>query len=484
MVLISGSVASGFTQSSIDLTDFGWHIWPEEKVNWEEEELHSPTSSYEAYRVNVPGPGWEAFISETTEEFQLPAIVEDHPGAIDLTSAGVSNEFSGISWFYTFIDIPRTWRKKQIILQFEGVEMKAEVYLNERLVGVNIFNGVPFEADITNAAAPGSLNLLAIRITDPVRSKENQSRLPDSWRVYADHSTHGFCGITGEAKAVSRDAVYIRNIFIKNQKDFENVQVAVEIENLRPKLVSGTLTFEIIDRKTGKVIATRDRYLDQIFGSWVINIAFTKREFEQSEEFEQLLWSPASPDIYQMRVTWKGKDRSADKAETTFGFRWFNAQNIPVEGSFHWNSKEEEYFIRNVEIKREMANKSYQLSMDQQAKFWIQQLPGWSYPEDITNKRINSEKTYRTIQHVRNSPSLLMYRAYHEIIQSEFENLRNYLKQLHDADPTRLMVFTYSIIDDPGGDRSVLSEGMLYMIPDDDVVREREIPEKSEEASL
>jgi hypothetical protein len=56
---------------------------------------------------------------------------------------------------------------KRIFLHVRGAHLRAEVYLNEKLVGYSIMEELPFEAELTHAAKPGGKNVLAIRITNP-----------------------------------------------------------------------------------------------------------------------------------------------------------------------------------------------------------------------------------------------------------------------------------------------------------------------------
>ena len=54
------------------------------------------------------------------------------------------------------IEIPAPMQGKRIFLRVRGAHLRAEVYLNEKLVGYSIIEELPFEAELTHAAKPGS----------------------------------------------------------------------------------------------------------------------------------------------------------------------------------------------------------------------------------------------------------------------------------------------------------------------------------------
>ena len=48
----------------------------------------------------------------------------------------------------------RRWQGKRIFLHVRGAHLRAEVYLNEKLVGYSIMEELPFERELTHAAKP------------------------------------------------------------------------------------------------------------------------------------------------------------------------------------------------------------------------------------------------------------------------------------------------------------------------------------------
>ena len=59
--------------------------------------------------------------------------------------------YFGVSWWWREIEIPAAMQGKRIFLHVRGAHLRAEVYLNEKLVGYSIMEELPFEAELTAA---------------------------------------------------------------------------------------------------------------------------------------------------------------------------------------------------------------------------------------------------------------------------------------------------------------------------------------------
>ncbi len=140
---------------------------------------------------------------------------------------GLAGNYLGVSWFTTSIVVPPAMRNKRIVLQFESVRFRAEVFVNRKLVGYDVVPGTPFEVDITSVAKPGAANEIAIRITDPNGNFDWRDSQNFMWGVYRTQPTHGFGGITGSVKLVATDQVYIDDIFVKNKPAITEVDVQI-----------------------------------------------------------------------------------------------------------------------------------------------------------------------------------------------------------------------------------------------------------------
>ena len=54
---------------------------------------------------------------------------------------------------------------------------------------------------------------------------------------------------------------------------------------------------------------------------------------------EALNWDTEHPNLYEMRVEWKGDDSTRDNMTRRFGFRWFDVQDVNGDKQFTLNGK-------------------------------------------------------------------------------------------------------------------------------------------------
>ena len=207
------------------IPDEGWRLWIDDKAEWQNDDIFLPEDvawidgklcgKDQPLPVNPPTGGWAALTHDTGLEVTLPTSVEQHfwgkYGSLVLTrprstatpqpilpkppaddNIPQNGAYFGVSWFHRRIDIPAELRGKRIFLHIRGAHLRAEVYLNQKLVGYSIMEELPFECDCTDAANPGGLNVLAIRITNPFGRFDWVDGLNAKWGKVSLYRSHGF----------------------------------------------------------------------------------------------------------------------------------------------------------------------------------------------------------------------------------------------------------------------------------------------------
>ena len=71
---------------------------------------------------------------------------------------------------------------------------------------------LPFECDLTNAADPGGLNLIAVRLTNPFGRYDWVDGLNAQWGAVKLYRSHGFAGLDRGMTLSAHD----QNVRIKN----------------------------------------------------------------------------------------------------------------------------------------------------------------------------------------------------------------------------------------------------------------------------
>jgi beta-galactosidase len=103
--------------------------------------------------------------------------------------------YKGVSWWSKSIDIPAAAKGKRVMLNLRGARLRAEVFLNEQLVGYSIMSELPFSCDLTQAMRPGEANRLAIRITNPGGRYDWRDSTTMTWGKVKLFASHGFGGL-------------------------------------------------------------------------------------------------------------------------------------------------------------------------------------------------------------------------------------------------------------------------------------------------
>jgi beta-glucuronidase len=72
--------------------------------------------------------------------------------------------FDGTAWYFKAILLQPEDLDKRVVLCFEGVNYRCEIFINGQPVGTHEGGFTAFSIPITEALRPGTINLLAIRV--------------------------------------------------------------------------------------------------------------------------------------------------------------------------------------------------------------------------------------------------------------------------------------------------------------------------------
>ncbi|MBE6301200.1 MAG: glycoside hydrolase family 2 [Parabacteroides distasonis] len=277
-------------------------------------------------------------------------------------------------WFRTEFDIPEGYKDKIVWLQVDGINYRAEIWVNGFLLGN--MSGMFKEdyIDITDFARVGQKNALAIKVY-PVDVPG--TIMPKRWGAVGEFQNGGDGNIglnttmlmsvgwdftfndgirdrnTGIWKNISlyaTDQAVIRHPFIKSELAKPNYDVAketvsVEVINPTQKDVKCTVKGEIVGEN---ITFSKDVNL---FRGETKEICFTPEEFPQLVIKNPRLWWPlfkGNPELYELKLTVTVDGKISDETKTRFGIREIvSDQNTPDKSrQFYVNGKK--IFIRGT----------------------------------------------------------------------------------------------------------------------------------------
>lgn len=319
------SVLTSYAQSRYieDISTKEWHLWLDKNADWKNDALYLPFSDLSKIQIHSPTGGWD--VLEKGKIVNLPAVVEQYFWGTNGSKYGVTGNYVGVSWFYSTMNIPENFKNRRIVLQFESVRMRAEVYINRKLSGYDFVDGTPFEVDITDQVIYGKENEIAVRITDPNGGFDWRDNLHFEWGDNVTMASKGFGGITGKVKLVVTDKSYIKDVFIKNRPTPNQIEVQVELN----KVGKGKLKFNIQDDKNGIILISKSLQVnveDSLISAVLIYPAAK-------------LWSPDQPNLYNLNVVWESNNGNTDNVTNQFGFRWFEIKSENGDKQFFLNGR-------------------------------------------------------------------------------------------------------------------------------------------------
>jgi hypothetical protein len=381
------------------IPDEGWRLWVDEKAAWKNDAIFLPEDvtrdasgvllgKGEPLPVNAPTGGWG--VIQEGIAVTLPSTVEQHcwgkfglrPYAPDEYSYASSDPvpqngaYLGVSWWTREIEIPASMAGKRIFLHIRGAHLRAEVYLNQKLVGYSIMEELPFEADLTNAANPGGKNLLAIRITNPFGRFDWVDGLNAQWGTVKLYRSHGFGGLDrgmtisahdsapitatwinasphiGEGYMVLGGSVRIKDAWVLNTAEPHTVKAYVELEHNLP--LAGQLHFEVVERVTQKVLVQRESLFASIDDRSIAidpkvraeynRDALSPKQWSTTKSSmdiscpDAILWSLESPTLYELCIRYQSNP-DLDSRTIAFGFRWFAPEGVGTDAIFRLNGR-------------------------------------------------------------------------------------------------------------------------------------------------
>ena len=167
---IAALLAVAGTLSAQNWTPAGNRI----KTKWAEEV--SPTNAHPEYpRPQMLRPEWKSL--NGLWDYAVTPKSEACPKAFDgkiLVPFAIESSLSGVGkaltpddalWYSTTFSVPSNWKGKRLILNFDAVDWKAEVFVNDIKVGSHTGGYTRFSLDVTPYVKNGS-NSLVVRVED------------------------------------------------------------------------------------------------------------------------------------------------------------------------------------------------------------------------------------------------------------------------------------------------------------------------------
>jgi beta-galactosidase len=270
------------------------------------------TTGEHVIAVRVYDMGGDGGLVETPLERQIS-------GPFDSWSEGGKSEAytrGGVGWYRKHFTVPAEWKDKRVLVQFDGVYMDADVWLNGKHLGQHSYGYTSFALDLTDHLKTEN-NVLAVEVKN----------IQPSSRWYAGSGIYRHVWLKAFAP------IHIANwgtavVTPKVSLDMAEVRVRTTIENTTGKRQEVVLETVIVgpDGKKSEQMQSVNR--------------ISEREPYKYEQVFRIvlprLWSPDSPSLYKAVSTLKMGDEVLDESQTVFGIR---SLEFDVKKGFLLNGK-------------------------------------------------------------------------------------------------------------------------------------------------
>ncbi|WP_461813140.1 discoidin domain-containing protein [Faecalimonas sp.] len=364
-------------------------------------------------------------------------VYVNFPHTTTFYTAENKEAYLGVSWYRKHFQVDNKLKGKKLMLTFEAIMQKAEIYINGQKIKTHAGGYIPFVIDITDKVNYGKENTIALKIDSrPDRNVAPGKDKPD-FQYFG--GVYGNSYITATEQLHITDAVEANEtagggVFITSpevNKEKATVKVKTHVENEGKENKEMTMLTQIVD-SSGKIVASKE--------DRGVIASHEKKYFHQSLYVTNpRLWSPNTPELYTVRSLVKANGVVQDSVETTYGIRkvewkreglYINDKKTEVEGA---NLHGETYMLGNAmpdnaiyeEIKRFKENgfdivrmshyphrQAYYDACDKYGVMVVECASGWQY---FDNSQAFKESTYAELhtdlRHKRNHPSVVAWES-------------------------------------------------------------------------
>ncbi len=254
-----------------------------------------PISNYYRQMADLSGM-WEIRFDPDdrgVDEGWAAGFEEGRPAAVPASwneQFADSRDYQGAAWYQLKFDRPWGWADQRCYLRFDGVNYKAEVWLNGVSMGEHEGGYLPFEFDVMHYLAPID-NMLVVRVEG----------LPDGGEA---------CGIQRPVMIYTRPHGSIRSLTVQTGIDGPTGLVRA-----------------IMERTAGEPVTAR--FVLRGFGIELVEQARSDEQFTEVNFSvpDAELWAPGAPNRYQLDVELIGDEGIFDQYTLPVGIR-----SVAVDG--------------------------------------------------------------------------------------------------------------------------------------------------------
>lgn len=358
----------------------------------------------------------------------------------------------GVGWYRKTLDVPEGWLNRKVVIEFDGIYMNSDVWINGHHLGHRPNGYIGFEYDLTPWLHAG-VNTIAVRV--------DTSKAPSA-RWYTGSGIYRHVWLT------VKDCVHID--YWGTYVTTPEVSAKAARIRLRTKIINETGQ----DRAVSLVAIIKDSAGDQVATttSDAIVTSGGGLELETSCTVSQpKLWSPQEPNLYTLELQLKLDGCVIDQESQSLGIRSFrfdadegfslNGQSMKFQGvCLHYDAGPVGYAVPDQVLERRlrllkamgcnairtahhpMAPEFYDLCDRLGFMVMNEAFDGWDHPKAEHDYGVYFHEWWRrdltdTLLRDRNHPCIILWSIGNEVEGIRTELTQALLDVVHELDPSR-----------------------------------------------
>lgn len=212
----------------------------------------------------------------------------------------------GIAWYRKTITPDASWKGKRIIIDFEGIMLVGDVYINGKYAGGTDYGYLGFEIDATKLLKFGEKNVIAVKAN---------TMNPDNSRWYTGGGLFRDVNVivTDAQQHFTRHPLYITTPLVGTDKSVVKIQAELGCYLRTNKLNINTT----IIAQNGDTVYNKAKEIPFNRGQKV-----NEHKIDSITIEKPILWSCENPHLYKAVVTMYRPDGTiADQVSSNFGIR-------------------------------------------------------------------------------------------------------------------------------------------------------------------
>lgn len=231
----------------------------------------------------------------------------------------IERDYEGVAVYRKRFDISEKWQGKIIHLHFDAVNYRAEVYLNDQVVGVHEGGFTPFSFRVDSLLKAGESNVLTLRVAGPILL--DTDKIIDGVGAMETPQWRG--GITGgiwqSVHLEATDKAFIDDLFVSPEMATDRALVELSLVN-----------YDEFYHHDGIELVVREFGSNRVVGKTQLENRTQPGKSQLSASIKvpkAKRWSPDAPNLYTVTANVSRNGELSHSVTERFGFREFSIRD-------------------------------------------------------------------------------------------------------------------------------------------------------------